>query len=196
MPRAPADDASHYLVPLVGISGFHVLDDETPGIGALLFLHVQHALHAVHGVAGPENAKELPVVPGEETVDARQTPTGAARPVPHVRSARMADDASVLGIHGIFLVSKQRVGIADTVDEVQHRVQVSLPHVLLGAHAHADHGAGGGEGFVGNATLHLGQSFDDLLLGLLLGHTDWPPTSIRRVFKGTNDEDHRHVGHL
>ena len=79
----------------------------------------------------------------------------------------MTHHAAVLGIGGVFLVPEQRVGVADPVDEVEHSVEVGLPHVLLGAHPHADHGAGGGKGLVGDAALHLGQGFDDLLLGVL-----------------------------
>ena len=166
----PADHAGDYLVTLVGVRGFDVLDDQAAGVLALLFLHVQHALHAVDGIAGAQDAKELPVVAGKEAVDAGQAPAGAARPVAHIGGAGMADDAAVLGVGGVFLVAEQWVGVADAVDEVEHGVQVGLADVLLGAHPHANHGAGGGEGFVGNAALHFGQGFDDLLLGLLLRH--------------------------
>ena len=82
----------------------------------------------------------------------------------------MADDAAVLGVGGVLLVAEQRVGVADAVDEVEHGVQVGLPDVLLRPHPHADHGPGGGQGFVGYAALHFGQRFYHLLLGLLLCH--------------------------
>ena len=68
----------------------------------------------------------------------------------------MADDAAVLGVGGVFLVAEQRVGVADAVDEVEHGVQIRLAHVLLGTHPHANHGPGGGQGFVGNTALHFG----------------------------------------
>ena len=170
MTSAPAHDAGDHLVPLVGVGGLDVLDHQTTGVSALLFLHVQNALDAVDGVAGSQHAEELPVVAGEEAVYAGQAPAGAARPVPHVGGARVTHHAAILRVGRVFLVAEQWVGIADAVDEVEHGVQVGLADVLLGAHPYADHGAGGGEGFVGDAALDLGQGFDDLLLGLLLCH--------------------------
>ena len=82
----------------------------------------------------------------------------------------MADNAPVLGVGSVFLVPKQRVGVADAIYEVEHRVRRGLAHVLFGAHPHADHGAGGGQGIVGNAALHFGKGFDNLLLGVFLCH--------------------------
>ena len=167
----PADDAGDDFVPLVAVRSFNVLDDQPAGVLALLLLHVQDALDAVDGIAGAQDAEELPVVAGKKAVDAGQAPAGAARPVAHIGGARVSDDAAVLGVGGVFLVAEERVGVADAVDEVEHGVQVGLSDVLLGTHPHANHGAGGGQGFVGDAALNFGEGCDDLLLGLLLGHT-------------------------
>jgi hypothetical protein len=62
----------------------------------------------------------------------------------------MADDRAVLGIGGVLLVSEERVGIADAIDEVQQRPQGGVAHVLLGTEPHADHRFGLGDGLVRN----------------------------------------------
>ena len=74
----------------------------------------------------------------------------------------MAYDAAVPGIGGVLLVAEQGVGVADAVDEVEHRIQVGLAHVLFGTHSHADHRLGGGDGLVGDAVRHFGQRVGDL----------------------------------
>ena len=159
----PADDPGQKLVPLVGVYGLDVLDDQGGRVAALLLLHVQHPLDAVDGVAGAQHAEELPVVAGEEAVDAGQPPAGAARPVAHVGSAGMADDGAVLGIGGVLLVAEQGIGVADAVGEVDERPQGGVAGELLGAEAHPNHVLGLFDGLAGDV-LNFGKCLDYLLL--------------------------------
>ena len=103
---APTDDAGDEFVALVRVDCLYVLDHQAAGVLALPLLHIEDAFHAVDGIAGSEDAEELPVVAGEESVDTGQSPASAARPVAHVRGAGMPDDAAVLGVGGVFLVAE------------------------------------------------------------------------------------------
>ena len=170
MPRAPADDAGHQLVALVGVDGLHELDHQRLGIAALPFLHVEDPFNAVDGVAGADVPEILPVVSGEETMDAGQSPAGATRPMAHVGSAGMADDGAVLGVGGIFLVAEHGIGIADSVYEVQERAQGGIANEILGAHTGADHCPGTGDGLGRDAAFDLRQGLDHALAFVLAGH--------------------------
>ena len=167
---APTDDAGHQLIALVGVDRLHELDHQGLGVAALALLHVQHTLDAVDRVAGADVPEILPVVAGEKTVDARQAPPGAPRPVAHVRSAGVADDGAVLGIGGVFLVSEYGVGVADTIYKVQESAQRGITYEVLGAHAGADHCAGAGDGLGGYAALDFRQRFDNSFTFVPAGH--------------------------
>ena len=147
MAGAPADDAGHYLIALVGVDGLHELDYQRFRVAALAFLHVQHPLDAVDGVAGADVAEVLPVVAGEEAVDAGQAPASPPGPVPHIGSAGMADDGAVLGKGCVFLVAENGVGVPDAVDEVQQRPQRSVSDEIFSTHPRANHRLGAGDGF-------------------------------------------------
>ena len=163
MAGAPPDHPGDQLVALVGIDGLDELDHHGCRVPALPLLHVEHPFHAVDGVAGAKVAKELPVVAGKEPVDSGQAPTGTARPVPHIWSAGVADDGAVLGIGRVFLVAVYRVGVADTVYEVEQRPHRGVADEVFGTQPGPDHCLGVGDGFGGD-TLHLGECFRHPLL--------------------------------
>ena len=92
---APPNDSGYHLVALVGVDGLHELDHQGAGVFAVLLLNVQHPFDAVDGVSGAQVAEELPVVAGEETVDAGKAPAGPARPMPHEGGAGVSDYGAV-----------------------------------------------------------------------------------------------------
>ena len=126
----------------------------------MLLLNVQHPFDTVDGVAGAQVPVELPVVAGEETVDAGKAPAGPAGPMPHKGGAGVSDYGAVFGVGSIFLVTKYGIAIADAVYEIQHGPYRGIPNEIFSTQAGPDHRLGIGDGLSGDS-LNLGQGVRD-----------------------------------